>query len=317
MKQLLTVASPPHWHCGRTAAGLFWNRALALAPVAALAVWNFGPPAARTMALACVAAVAVQAACDRLAGRELRIDDASALVTGLTLACLLPATAPWWLTAVGAAAAMVLGREIFGGPGSNPLVPACVGWAVCRLSWPDLMNVDFALLDTPFASPLSELMYFGAAEVAELPLADLVMGRQLGGLGAVQVLGVLIGGAWLLGRDVIRVWIPAGFTAGVFVAAWLFFATDPGFYAPPLFHLLAGGTLFGAFFLAPECGPAPTGRSAMFVYGLVGGALVMVIRAWGAYPDGTVFAVLLANLLTPALDRIRPRAFGKSGRRQP
>ncbi len=316
MKPLLTVAAPPHWHCGRTVAGLFWNRALALAPVAAMAVWNFGLPAARVMALACVTAVAVQAACDRMAGRELRIDDASALVTGLTLACLLPASAPWWLAVMGAAAAMALGREIFGGPGGNPLVPACVGWAVCRLSWPDLMNVDYALLNSPYVSPLSDLMYFGAAEVAKLPLWDLVMGRQLGGLGAVQVLGVLVGGAWLLCRDVIRVYIPAGFVAGVFVTAWLFFATDPDFYAQPVFHLLAGGTLFGAFFLAPECGPAPVGRSAMFLYGLVGGALVMVIRSFGSYPDATVFAVLLANLLTPALDRIRPRAFGKSpGRR--
>lgn len=307
---ILTVSMPPHVHCGRTIKGHMRETLIALLSAAIMAAVFFGLDAVRVMAMACAVAVATEALCNALSGRDLAVDDLSALLTGLLFAFLLPASAPWWLAAVGAASSIGLGKFIFGGLGASPLCPPLVGWALCRISWPEIMDTNATMLASTLAAPLHELKYFGLDAVAAIDPVSLFTGHQLGGLGTVHVAALLAGGAFLLVRRHISWEIPTAFIAGLLATAWVYRLTDPSAYAPPLFHLLAGGAVFGAFFLATDPASSPIGRIPRLLFGLMAGIMVIIIRVYGIYPDGVPFAILLANLFTPLLDRIRPRPFG-------
>ncbi len=310
LQPILTVSVPPHIHCGRTITGYMRETLLALLPAAIMAVYTFGAEAMRVMALSCAVAVLAEAICNRLAGTDLSIDDYSAIHTGLLFAFLLPASSPWWLVTAGSVASIVIGKMIFGGLGGNPLAAPLVGWAICRISWGSYMDTNATMLMSNLPAPLQNLKHFGLESVEALESTALLMGKQLGGLGEVHLVALLAGGLFLLIRKHIRWEIPLSFVFGVSLTAWIFQLIDPMTYASPLFHLLAGGTLFGAFFLATDPAVSPVGRIPTLIYGFMAGIMVIVIRVYGIYPDGVPFAVLLANLFTPLLDRIRPKPFG-------
>ena len=308
---LYSVAYPPHRHRGRTIPGLMAETLVALVPVAAMAALNFGMDAVRVMSLCMVTAVAVEIVSLKAMERDITSWDLSPLVTGLVFSMLLPASAPWWLAVTGTATSMILGRMIFGGLGGSPLCAPAVGWAVLMLSWPDLMDPNLSLLGYEFTAPLSQLKYFGGQTVSHIQWQTLLLGEQLGGLGAVQTGAALAGGLFLVLRRHIRLVVPLCFLAGVWITASIYHSIDQAAYAPPLFHLLAGGAVFGAFFLATEHSATPSRKLSMAAFGLLGGALVVIIRVYGIYPDGTPFAVLLANLMAPLLDRMEPRPWGR------
>ena len=307
---LLAVSAPPFWHCGRTVRKNRYHMLLALLPVVVMAVWHWGLPAARVMALAMCTGVAVEAFCQRIMGRDISVDDFSGAVACLLFAMLLPAAAPWWLVVIGAALCITLGKMAFGGLGTNPVNTSLVGWALLFVSWPVLMDPNAMQLATSYVDPLVKLKYFGAAAVADISAWDLILGRQIGGLGAAQTLGVFIGGSYLAARGVIRWEIALSFFVGVAALAAVFNVIDPVRYATPLFHLCTGATLLGGFFLATEAASSPDRQIPMMLYGLIGGAMVIIIRVYGIYTDGVPFAILLINLLTPLLDMIRPKPFG-------
>lgn len=306
----LTVGPPPHWRCGSTLGSLMALCCAALVPAMAMAVWRHGLDAARVLALAGAVAVISEVLLERLAGREVDVDNGTALYHGLLFAMLLPATAPWWLVAAGAFCTIALGRTVFGGFGANPFCPPLVGWAVCAVSWERYLDLDLVLAHWPTPDPLAQLKFLGVQAVDGLPLADLFLGNQLGPLGAAQGAAVLAGGLLLLLSGRLRPHIPLAFLAGVAAMAALFQFLEPGTQAGPLFHLCTGAVLLGAFFLAPDPGSSPSGHWPMILYGLLAGALVPVIRKFGVHTDGTAYAILLANLLAPLLDRIRPKPFG-------
>ncbi len=139
---------------------------------------------------------------------------------------------------------------------------------------------------------------------------ELLLGAQIGGLGAAQALGLLIGGTFLCLRGIIRWEIATSFFVGVVGTAAIFNAIDPLTYATPAFHVLTGSTLLGGFFLATESASSPDRQIPMILYGLLGGILVIIIRVYGVHIDGVPFAILLVNFLTPLLDGIRPKPFG-------
>lgn len=309
-KTLFTVASPPHIHCGRTIHGLMLETLLALSPAVVMAAVAYGLPAVRVMALSCSVAVLAEAACWKLMGRAQETDNANALLLGLLFAFLLPASAPWWLVATGSAVTIVLGKAIFGGLGGSPLCAPLVGWAALQISWPENMDIELNMLGSAFADPLAQLKHFGVGAVTGVSPLDLLLGHQAAGLGATPVLALLIGGVYLIVRGRIRWHMPASFLAGVCATAALFAASEPGMHPGPLFHLLAGSTMLGAFFLVTDTSSSPVGRVPMLLYGFIAGTLVVVMRVWGTHPDGVAFAILLANLLTPMLEKIRPRPFG-------
>lgn len=307
----LVVAVPPHARLGMGIRGLSVNMLVALLPALAAAVAVYGLDAARVVGLAGAVAVLAEAACQKLMKRDVDVDNYSALYAGVVFACLLPAAAPWWLVVIGALLTVVVGRAVFGGFGSTPLCAPLIAWAMCSLSWPSVMDIDASMTASVLSEPLALLKFFGVdAVMYEYSLTDLFMGKGLGALGASQVGLLLTGGIFLLVRRVIRWYIPIAFLAGVAASAYAFQLSAPDLYAGPLFHLCTGSVMLGAFFLATDTAASPVGRTPMLMYGLIAGVLVMVIRVWGVYPDGVPFAILLANLLSPLLDKVRPKPFG-------
>ncbi|MBC8247713.1 MAG: RnfABCDGE type electron transport complex subunit D, partial [Deltaproteobacteria bacterium] len=155
------------------------------------------------------------------------------------------------------------------------------------------------------------LKNFGLSAINAFRAGDLLLGQQLGGLGTTFGLGLILGGIYLILKGFIRGEIPCAFLAGLFVSAFLFQLADSTRYAGPVFHLLTGYTLVGAFFLATEDSSSPVNRIPMLIYGALGGVLTILMRNIGAYADGVVFAILIINVANPLLDKIRPRAVGK------
>ncbi len=308
---LYTVAAPPHWHNGRTVPAVMVHTVLALLPAAFMAVYYYGFPALRVMALSCATAVAVEALCFKVMERESSVDDFHAVVVGLLFAFLLPSTAPWWLVIMGAAVSIVVGKMLFGGLGGNPLCPPAVGWAILAISWKTLMDPDASVLYTDLVNPLTQVKFMGlTAAFQKINHVDMFLGRQLGPLGGAQVAALLAGGVFLVARGCLRLTIPLSFLAGVFLAAGTFFATDALANPSPMFHLLAGNTIFGALFLATDPNSSPVNRTAMICFGLTCGIMTVIIRVYGVYSDGVPFAILLANLFTPMFDLMKPKPFG-------
>lgn len=309
-KTVFTVSSPPHLHTGRTVKGLMFETILALLPAATLAVVAYGVPALRVMALSCSVAVLTEAICWKLMDRTQEVDNLHALLLGLLFSFLLPASAPWWLVAVGSALTVGLGKAIFGGLGGAPLCAPLLGWACVYVSWPDTLSIELTMLGSSYADPLAQLQHFGASAVANISLVDLLLGHHLSGLGTSYVLALAAGGIYLIVRGRLHWHMPLSFLLGVWSMAALFGVLEPGVHPSPLFHLLTGSTVFGAFFLVTDTSSSPVGRIPMLIYGFLAGVLVMVMRVWGTHPDGVAFAILLANLVSPMLERIRPKPFG-------
>jgi electron transport complex protein RnfD len=247
--------------------------------------------------------------------RPTTIGDGNAAVIGLLFAMLLPATTPWWAVLAGTFVAVIIGKQIFGGLGCNPLNPTLVAIAIIELSWKSLLDFNGTLAgyDMGFnmVYPLAALKSFGASVTADYSTFGLLMGQHAGGIGASFGLGLILGGLYLILRGYIRWEISVSFLVGVFVAALIFSIADPEKYANPVFHLLTGYTLIGAFFLLNEDSSSPVNVIPMLIYGAGAGVLTVLIRNIGAFPDGVVFAILMMNVANPMLDKIRPKAMGR------
>lgn len=250
----------------------------------------------------------------RVTGRQNTVTDYNAALIGLLFAMMLPVSVPWWLIITGTFVCVILGKMIFGGMGGNPLCPSALGFAVLLVSWGPYLDFDMAYrhmaADFEMMEPLGLVKYFGAAMADNYALSDLFAGRQAGGIGTVCGAGLLAGGTLLMVRGIIHWAISLSFLAGVFFTALFFSWASPEAYAGPMFHLLTGYTLFGAFFLATEDSSSPVNTTPMVIYGLGCGVLTVLIRNQGVYVDGVIFAVLIMNLASPLLDRIRPKALG-------
>lgn len=307
----LGVVAPPHMHCGRTIPSVMKEICIALLPALIMAVYNFGTDALMVVGLSIATAVLTEAVCLKLMKKDLVVDDFHAVYIGLLLAFMLPASSPWWLPVIGAFVSISLGKMVFGGLGSNPFCPPAVGWAVLMLCWPELVDANTVQLSNELLDPLYRLKYFGVADAeSSFTWQALLMGKQMGGLGATQVGALLAAGIILGARLDISIEVPVGFIGGVYAFAGLLHSYDPAAYAGPTFHLLAGCTVFGAFFLATEFGGSPSMPIARLAYGFIAGVLTILIRVFGIYTDGVVFAVLLANLVMPYLDMVKRRPFG-------
>lgn len=307
----LTVAVPPHAHCGRTVKKRMLAILMAMLPAALLAVHHFGVDALRVMCLSTASAVIAEFLCDLIMERQSQVDDLHAFTVGLAFSFLLPASAPWWMVIFGSTTCIVMGKMIFGGLGGSPLCAPLVGWAVCSLSWPVHMDIDASMLTSELVYPLSQLKHFGVDAIRQFDMDSLMAGRQLGGLGAVQTGALFMGGIFLAIRKHIKIGVSVGMLTGVLLTAAIFHKIDPAAYAPPMFHLLTGSVVFGAFFLATDSSSSPMRKIPAALFGLMAGVLVIIIRVYGVYPDGVPYAILLANLASPLLDRIKPKPFGR------
>ncbi len=310
-----TVSHAPFWHDGDTISAMNINVILSALPAALFGVLTFGLPALGVLTLAVSTAMLWELAFNLISRRTITVGDFDAAVIGLFVGMMLPATTPWWVVLTGTFFAVVIGKQIYGGIGANPFNPAVIGIAVLLVAWKGFFDFDAALLNYELEftalAPLGALKHQGVAAVGLFPLKDLAMGSQVGAIGTTFGLGIILGGFYLILRGFIRWEITLSYVGGILLTALVFNIVNPDSYAPPMFHLFTGYTLFAAFFLATENSSSPVNLIPMVIYGIMGGVMTILIRNIGYYADGTVFAILLINLINPLIDRIRPKALGK------
>ena len=311
----LIVSHAPFWHNGSRITTRSYYIMLAALPAVLAGLYYYGIPVLGVVCLSVATAILWELAINLVTKRPVTIGDGNAALIGLLLAMLLPATMPWWAVITGTFIAVVIGKQIFGGIGSNAFNPVALAVAIMMISWKDLFNFDGMLLnyDFNFAAiyPLALAKHFGSASLESLRLGDLIGGRQIGGLGASVGLGLMAGGIYLMLKGFIRWEISLTFLVGVYMTALLFNQIDPVRFVGPGVHILSGYTLLGAFFLATDDSSSPVNGIPMLLYGVAGGIMTVLIRNIGAYIDGVILAILVINLVNPLLDKIRPQALGK------
>jgi electron transport complex protein RnfD len=256
-------------------------------------------------------------------GKKITVSDGSAFLTGLLLGMNLPPTSPFYIPVVGSAAAVIITKQIFGGLGFNIFNPALIGRAFVLISWPRAMTTwseptaAFLALDAETtATPLGILKEDGLEKLLEVfgdkinLYLKLLIGNTAGSLGEVSAIALIAGGVFLLIRGYITWHIPVSFMGTVAVLAWIF-GGEGLFAGDPLFHLLSGGLMLGAFFMATDYVTCPSIRKGQIIFGIGCGAITMLIRLKGGFPEGVMFAILLMNCFAPMIDRtIKKAPFG-------
>lgn len=324
MEKQIYLSPSPHLHSGESTQRVMLDVIIALIPASVMSVVYFGIPALLVLLYCTVGCVVAEYACNRIMGKASTVNDYSAALTGILLALNLPPTSPWWLCLVGAFVAIVLAKQLFGGLGYNPFNPALVARVFLLISFPVEMTawkapkfIYSAADAVSSATPLGEI---GEAlmKTGKLPatmqtgsMFDFFIGHQAGSMGEMSALALLIGAAYLLYRKVITWHIPAGFVGAAFVLAGILWAYDSTVFASPMFHLLTGGLILGAFFMATDMVTSPLSAKGMLIFGAGCGILTILIRVFGSFPEGVSFAILLMNAAVPLIDRFTlPKVFG-------
>lgn len=311
----LTVSHAPFIHNGSRISKKSCNIIIAALIPVVFGIVQYGRPAFSVVSLSVGSAMLWEILMNLIMRRRISVGDGNAAVIGLVFAMLLPATAPWWVVVTGTGVAIIIGKQIYGGIGGNPFNPVAVAAVILMLSWKEAFDFNAALVNYSFSFqpiyPLTLFKSFGLQAISGMHPVDLFMGRQVGGIGSTFGLGLVVAGIYLMIRGYIRWEISISFLAGIFVTALCFHLVKPGLYAGPLFHLLTGYALVGAFFLAPEDSSSPVHFVPMIIYGFSGGLLTVLIRNIGAHTDGVLYAILFINVLNPLIDKIRPKATGR------
>jgi electron transport complex protein RnfD len=330
VKQLY-LSSSPHIHSGETTTGVMRAVLYSLLPACGVAVYFFGPSALSVLLIATLGCLASEAVCQRLMGQPVTLGDGSAAITGVLLALNLPPSSPWWLTLLGAVIAIAIGKQVYGGLGSNPFNPALVARVVLLISFPVQMTtwsapaplgsgLDLVTTATPLGEWKNAVMLTGQLPAdMQGSMANYFLGNMPGCIGEVSALALLLGAAYLFYRRILTWHIPTAFVGTVVLLSGLFWLIDPAKYPNPVFHLLTGGLILGAFYMATDMVTTPVSISGMLLFGAGCGFLTVLIRLFGGYPEGVSFAILLMNAATPLIDRYtRPRTFGmvRQGRTQ-
>ncbi len=343
---LATLTHAPHAHAPTSVARTMRLVMAALLPATLFGFWLYGWPAINLLCITLAAVLLGEALALRLAGKPLMasLGDGSAVLTGWILAVSLPPWAPWWIAACGGLIAIIVGKQVFGGIGQNVFNPAMIARVVLLTSFP-LEMTQWVAPAPPFSADSPSFMQalaitFGgaAAHTDAVTSASLlghlkteaargialeqaltghyqatqaILGMRAGSLGESSALLLLAGGLALIALRVITWHIPAAMLAAVALPAAIMHGIDPTRYADPGVHLLAGGLMLGAFFIATDPVTSPNSRAGQLLFGAGCGLLTYVIRAWGGYPEGVAFAVLLMNGVTPVIDRyLKPRIYG-------
>ncbi len=323
METRFLVSSSPHVHQGETVSGLMRLVIYALIPASLFAIYVFGLSALRVIVISICSAVVFEAISQRIMKRPVSVRDGSAVLTGLLLAMNLPATSPWWLIIVGTFFAIVVAKQLYGGLGYNPFNPALVGRTVLLISFPVQMTarwispsrwgLDSVTTPTPLGKMKEGLATMGNLdmEFGRDQIIRYLIGNKPGCLGEVSVVFLVLGGLYLIYRKVITWHIPVSFIAAVWVLTGIFHLIDPTRYADPTFHILTGGLFIGAIFMATDYVTSPVTTSGMLIFGFGCGIITVMIRLFGAYPEGVSFSILLMNAATPLIDRYtKPKVFG-------
>lgn len=315
MDRLLIISPSPHIHTSRTTGSLMWRVTAALIPALACSIWIFGIGAAIVTATSIIACVITEYLINRyMLRRPSTIANGSAILTGLLLALNLPSNLPGWIVVIGAVVAIGIGKMAFGGLGCNIFNPAITGRVFLLLSFPAQMTSwplpgenAWHYLDATTGATVLGAMKTGTSPT-DIDLWQSAIGMTGGSLGEVSAIALVLGGIYLLATRVISWHIPVS----ILVTATLLTLCAGGDVA---LQLLSGGLLLGAIFMATDYVTSPMTHAGMLIYGVGIGAITVIIRQWGSYPEGMSFAILIMNGLTPLINRyVKPRRFGERRR---
>ena len=301
---MIQLSSSPHISSGLKTRHVMWIVVFALLPETVWGVLLFGIPALLTICASVATAVASEWLFNKITKKRQSAGDGSAVITGLLLALVLPPTLPLWQTILGATFAIIVAKQLFGGLGSNVWNPALTGRAFLVASFPAAMGASWIspLPDaTSSATILSTLKQADA--VSSVDYWELFIGRQAGCIGESSILLILISALFLIGTGLVD-WRAPVFMVGTF--ALLMFASGGDVLA----HLLSGGLVFGAVFMATDYVTTPVTSYGRIVFGAGCGLLTFLIRKFGGYPEGVMFSILIMNSITPFLNKLTPRKYG-------
>ena len=320
MSKLLTVTPSPHIHKGDSTPKIMYTVVLALLPALAWSFYIFGLPAVVTTLVAVLASVLFEFLIQKyIMKKDASITDGSAILTGILLAMNIPAQIPVWIIIIGALVAIGIGKMSFGGLGQNPFNPALVGRVFMLVSFPVQMTSWPAVDSISGATPLAfvkEGLKNGetVSQLMEnLPeYSKLLFGQMSGSAGEVSAILVLIGFGIMLFRKVITWHIPVYLLGTIAIFTGILHIASPEQYMDPAFHLLTGGAMLGAIFMATDMVTSPMSKRGQLIYAVGIGVITVVIRTWGAYPEGISFAILIMNAFTPLINTyVKPKRFGE------
>ena len=324
MSNILTVSPSPHIHSGDSTQIIMYRVVYAMIPALAWSVFVFGLDALRVTLIAVVACLAFEYLIQKyLLKIKPVITDGSALITGILLAFNVPSNLPWWIIVIGSLAAVGIAKLSFGGLGNNIFNPALVGRVFMLISFPVQMTswpvnarsgIDAITSATPLSiikegisngTPISEI-------TQKLPTTfDMLLGNIGGSLGEISALLLILGGLYMLWKKVITWHIPVSVIATVAIFATIFWIVNPATYINPLYHVLSGGLMLGAIFMATDMVTSPMNPKGQIIYGVGIGLITISIRMFGAYPEGISFAILIMNAVTPLINTyVKPKRFG-------
>jgi len=319
MSNRIVVSLSPHEKDDLNVEKIMWGVVIALAPAFLASVYYYGLNAVRVVALAVIFCVGIEYVIQKFITKEkITAFDGSAAITGLLLAFNVPSSIPWWQLLVGSVAAIGVAKMAFGGLGKNPFNPALVGRAFMLASFPVHM--------TTWPVPLKNLWTLGADAVtgatplgvlaehgpANLPgYMDLFIGKIGGCIGEVSALAILIGGIYMLYKKIITWHIPVFYLLSLAGFSGVLWMVDSSKYADPLFHMLAGGAMLGAWFMATDMVTSPMSVKGQILFAVGGGILCGAIRIFGSYPEGCSYSILIMNAFVPLIDKYtKPKRFG-------
>lgn len=313
MKDKLLLTTSPHITSNDTVSRVMLDVIIALLPATIGSIYFFGIDALKINIIAIISAMATEAIIQKLTGRKVTIKDCSAALTGLLLAFNLPSSVPWWIPLIGASFAIAVAKQAFGGLGQNFVNPALAGRAFLLASWPVLMTTwttPSGFGDaTSTATPLNLLKESSILPDGIPSLWNSFIGNIGGSLGETSALLLLIGAAYLLYRGVITWRIPFTYIGTVAVIMLVYGKFNIDFM---LTHLVTGGLILGAFFMATDYVSSPTTPKGQLIFGIGAGVLTAVIRLKGGYPEGVSYSILLMNLVAPLLEKYtKPKIFGE------
>jgi len=323
---LLKISGSPHVHTSDSVKKIMWTVVIALIPTMIFSFYYYGIDAVRVTAISVAACVVFEWFFQKVFLKEkTTVSDGSAVITGLLLAFNVPSNLSWWIIIIGALVAIGVSKMAFGGLGKNPFNPALVGRVFLLISFPQqmtswplpsqgFMNVDATTGATPLGLIKAALANGeNPAEIAGMPsYLDMMLGNIGGSFGEVAALAIILGGIIMLIRKVITWHIPITFIGTSFVFAAVLHLVNPSLYIAPEFHILTGGLLLGAIFMATDMVTSPMSNWGKIIFGVGCGLLTILIRVWGSYPEGVSFAILIMNAFVPLINKgFKPKLFGK------
>ena len=324
---ILTISPSPHIYTSSSVKSIMYGVIIALMPALLVSLYYFGLGALAVVLISVLSCLIFEWLISKyLLKIAPSLTDGSAIITGLLLAFNVPSNLPWWIIVIGSLVSIGIGKMTFGGIGNNPFNPALVGrvfllisFPVQMTSWPKPMISRLAYTDaitgaTPLGA-LKEGIKNGESMsdvIHNLPSnLEMFLGNMGGSLGEISAIAIIIGGVYMLLRKIITWHIPVSMLVSIFLFSGILYLVNPDVFVNPVFHLVTGGVMLGAVFMATDMVTSPMTKIGMLIFGAGIGIITVIIRDFGAYPEGVSFAILIMNAVVPLLNKIKPKRFGE------